>query len=36
MKNQHADQNDACPLDELSPELRRVVEESSKRCRPKD
>jgi hypothetical protein len=25
MKNQHADQNDACPLDELSPELRQIV-----------
>jgi hypothetical protein len=26
MKNQHSDQNNACPLDELSPELRPVVE----------
>jgi hypothetical protein len=34
MKRQHADQNDACPLDELRPELRRVVERIAREMPP--
>jgi len=34
MKNQHTDQNDACPLDELSPELRPVVERIAQETLP--